>query len=68
MRGAVAVRCGVVGYTCGQRYMVALAAGRHNPAIRTFHTRLRAGGKAPAMALVACMRKLLIILNGALPR
>lgn len=44
-------------------YMAALAASRHNPAIRVFYTRLRAAGKAPTVALVACMRKLLVILN-----
>lgn len=44
-------------------YMAALAASRHNPTIRVFYTRLRAAGKAPTVALVACMRKLLVILN-----
>ncbi|HTO11063.1 MAG TPA: IS110 family transposase [Candidatus Binatia bacterium] len=44
-------------------YMAALVASRYNPVIRTFHARLRAAGKAPKVALVACMRKLLTILN-----
>jgi transposase len=44
-------------------YMAALVASRCNPKIREFHRRLRAGGKAPKVALVACMRKLLTILN-----
>lgn len=44
-------------------YMAALVASRHNPVIRDFYRRLRAGGKVPKVALVACMRKLLTILN-----
>ena len=44
-------------------YMAALVASRCNPKIREFHRRLRAGGKVPKVALVACMRKLLTILN-----
>jgi transposase len=44
-------------------YMATVAATRWNPAIRAFYRRLRAAGKAPKSALVACMRKLLTILN-----
>lgn len=44
-------------------YMAALTASRRNPVIRDFYKRLRAAGKAPNVALVACMRKLLVILN-----
>ncbi|MBI2985437.1 MAG: IS110 family transposase [Deltaproteobacteria bacterium] len=44
-------------------YMAALVASRRNPVIRDFYTRLRAAGKVPKVALVACMRKLLTILN-----
>lgn len=44
-------------------YMGALAATRHNPLIRALYTRLLARGKAKKVALVACMRKLLVILN-----
>jgi transposase len=44
-------------------YMGALVAARFNPVIRAFHQRLRAAGKPPKVALVACMRKLLTILN-----
>ena len=47
-------------------YMATLAATRFNPAIRTFYLRLRAAGKLPKVALVACMRKLLTILNAML--
>ena len=44
-------------------YMATLTAIRCNPAIRTFYARLCAGGKARKVALVACMHKLLRILN-----
>ncbi len=47
-------------------YMAALVACRCNPVIRSFHQRLQAAGKAPKVALVACMRKLLTILNAML--
>jgi transposase len=44
-------------------YMSALSAVRFNPAIATFHARLIAAGKCRMVALVACVRKLLTILN-----
>jgi transposase len=44
-------------------YMAALVASRFNPTIRVFYSRLCEAGKAKKVALVACMRKLLIILN-----
>ena len=44
-------------------YMSALTATRFNPVIRVFYQRLGAAGKAKKVALTACMRKLLIILN-----
>jgi transposase len=44
-------------------YMAAFVAARHNPAIKAFYARLIAAGKPPKVALVACMRKLLTILN-----
>ena len=47
-------------------YMGALVAARHNPHIRTFYHRLLAHGKQKKCALVACMRKLLCILNAML--
>lgn len=47
-------------------YMAALTASRCNPVIRDFYKRLRAAGKTPKVALVACMRKLLVILNAIL--
>ena len=44
-------------------YMAALVASRHNPVIAAFYQRLLAAGKPKKTALVACMRKLLTILN-----
>jgi transposase len=44
-------------------YMAALVATRYNPAIKEFYGRLVASGKPKKVALVACMRKLLTILN-----
>jgi transposase len=44
-------------------YMAALVASRRNPVIKVFYTRLKKAGKASKVALVACMRKLLTILN-----
>jgi transposase len=44
-------------------YMATLSARTHNPVIRQFYERLIAAGKLPKVALVACMRKLLTILN-----
>jgi transposase len=47
-------------------YMSALSAVRYNPVLRAFWTRLREQGKPPKVALVACMHKLLTILNAML--
>lgn len=47
-------------------YMATLAAIRHNRTIREFHRRLIAAGKAKKVAITACMRKLLTILNAML--
>jgi transposase len=43
--------------------MAALVAARHNAVIRAFYRRLVAAGKPKKVALTACMRKLLTILN-----
>ena len=43
--------------------MGTLVAARWNPVIRAFYLRLVAAGKPKKLALVACMRKLLTILN-----
>ena len=53
--GRSGVRCAL--------YMATLVATRHNPVIRAFYHRLREAGKPKRVALVACMRKLLVILN-----
>ncbi|MFM7878468.1 IS110-like element ISMae40 family transposase [Microcystis aeruginosa] len=53
--GRTSVRCGL--------YMATLVAIRHNPVIRKFYERLLTNGKLKKVALVACMRKLLVILN-----
>jgi transposase len=53
--GRTAVRCVL--------YMATVAACRCNPVIKAFSDRLRAAGKAGKVRLVACMRKLLTLLN-----
>ncbi len=47
-------------------YMAALVASRRNPAIAALYQRLRQAGKPAKLALTACMRKLLTILNAIL--
>jgi len=50
-------------------YMPCLgAATQYNPVLKAFYQRLLAKGKEPKVALVACMRKLIIILNTMLAR
>ena len=44
-------------------YMGALVASRYNPVLRDFYQRLLKAGKPKKVALTACMRKLLTILN-----
>ena len=44
-------------------YMATLVATRHNPVLRDFYQRLCAAGKPKKVALTACLRKLLVILN-----
>jgi transposase len=56
--GRSSVRCAL--------YMAALVAKKHNPVIKVLYDRLVAAGKAKKVALVACMRKLLLILNNML--
>jgi transposase len=45
-------------------YVATLSAVRSNPPIKEFYRRLSDGGKPPKVALVACMRKMLVMLNG----
>lgn len=47
-------------------YMAAVAATRCNPVIRAYYQHLRAKGKPAKVALTACMRKLLVIMNAML--
>ena len=61
----IVARCEASG-SCGvgaRRYMGALVATRRNPVIRAFYHRLVAAGKPKNLALTACKRKLLTILN-----
>ncbi len=53
--GRADVRCAL--------YMATLSAMRYNPIIKTFHDRLISKGKLKKVAIVACMHKLLTILN-----
>ena len=48
--------------------MATVAAVRFNPELAEFRLRLRAGGKKPKVALAACMRKLLTMLNAVMKR
>ena len=49
-------------------YMAALVGSRRNPVLSVLYTRLLAAGKPKKVALTACMRKLLTILNALLKR
>ena len=53
--GRATVRCAL--------YMAALSAATHNPKIKVFYDRLLAKGKLAKVALTACMRKLLVMMN-----
>ena len=53
--GRAQVRCGL--------YMATLVATQHNPVIKAFYQRLLERGKLPKVALTACIRKLVVILN-----
>lgn len=58
--GRLSVRCTL--------YMATISAIRCNPAIKSFYKRLRDDGKPPKVAIVAAMRKLLIIANSIIER
>lgn len=53
--GRAGVRCAL--------YMATLSAVRHDAILKAFYTKLRAAGKKPKVALVACMRKLVVLMN-----
>lgn len=44
-------------------FMAALAAARHNPTLRDFYQRLKNNGKKPIVAIIAVMRKIIVIAN-----
>jgi transposase len=46
--------------------MATLSAVRFNPTLKAFYERLRAAGKPAKVAMVACMRKVLTIINAIL--
>jgi transposase len=48
-------------------YMAALTASRHNPRLKAFYQKLRANHKPFKVAIIACMRKLLAIINVMIP-
>lgn len=62
LRGRGFIHCGRAGVRA-VLYMGALVATKRNAVIRAFYLRLLAAGKPKKLALVACMRKLLTILN-----
>ena len=53
--GRSAVRCAL--------YMATLSAVRFDPILKAFYLKLRAAGKKPKVALVACLRKLVVLMN-----
>lgn len=58
--GRAAVRCVL--------YMATLSAIKHNPPIKAMYERLTAAGKPFKLAMTACMRKLLTILNALIKK
>src|ERR1700758_5558583 len=53
----------------GGGYMACMgAATRHNPVLKAFYDRLIAKGKPKKVAIVACMRRLIVILNVMIAR
>ena len=53
--GRRAVRCAL--------YLSALSAVKHDAILKAFYLKLRAAGKQPKVALVACLRKLVVLMN-----
>src|SRR6185369_15225991 len=47
-------------------YMATLSGVRHNPVLKAAYERMRQAGKPPKLALVACMRRLIVTLNAML--
>lgn len=65
MRGKRTIWGGRANVRCAL-FMATLSAKRFNPTIKTFADRLSAAGKPPMVVMVACMRKLLTIMNAML--
>ena len=70
---ATAARCAAgAAYGAGRAevrrmlYLAAFIASRHDPRIKAFRARLQDAGKPPKLAIIACARKLLTILNAML--
>lgn len=61
-KGTRRIRGGRISVRC-MLYMATLSAIRCNPVIKAHYTQLRARGKVFKVAMVACMRKLLVILS-----
>ena len=66
-RGARYIRGGRADVRCAL-YMATLSAIKHNPPIKAMYERLTAAGKPFKLAMTACMRKLLTILNAMLKK
>jgi len=49
-------------------YMAAVSARKHNSTIKAFYERLMQAGKPAKVALTACMRRMLVILNAMIKR
>ena len=49
-------------------FMATLSAVRHDRILKAHHQQLRARGKPPMVALTACLRKLLVLLNRLLKK
>ena len=49
-------------------YMATLSAVRYDRILKEFYLRLRAAGKKPLVAITACMRKLVILMNHLLKK
>lgn len=50
----------------GPLFMAALIAAQHNPVLKAFREKLKNAGKKPKVAVVACMRRMITILNAML--
>jgi transposase len=58
--GRTAVRCALS--------LAVLSAVRYDAILKAFYLKLRAAGKEPKVALVACLRKLVVLMNRLLKK